>query len=102
MDVHDAVSGIMAVLNNNPNKWKNVYCFGSNNYWNIIDIAKTAISIGKEFNFKNTEYIVDNSKEIVLDVGMDSSQFMQDMNWKPKWSLEDTIRSIFTYYLPKK
>lgn len=98
MDVRDAASAIVTLLGSNPLNWKPTYNLGNNKYYNIIDIANDVIDISKDYVSYEVKVEI-QEKDIILNVGMDSSLFYRDFNWKPNHDIRSLIRSIFLYYL---
>jgi len=97
LDVRDAVDGIIALLSISPEKWKQVYNFGSGQTFNIIELAEKIVEQVKIQKGQQTSRIIIEEKDKKLSFGMDSECFFHDTNWKPKYSLEDTIRSLIKY-----
>jgi len=97
LDIRDAVSGIISLLNTPSYKWKSVYNLGSNNPIKLLDLGQEIIKIGKIYKVDNPSKIDFEEKEIDLKFGMDSTSFINDTGWKPEYSIQDTIHSLFNY-----
>jgi len=94
LDIRDAVDGITRLLDINPENYEPVYNFGSGETHLLIDIAnKIAEKTGKEKVSVNLE----DSEDIQMKFGMDSSKFYETVNWKPQRKLDDTIESLIDY-----
>jgi nucleoside-diphosphate-sugar epimerase len=96
MDVRDAAAGIIALLKVDPTKWKEVYNLGNNHQYNIIEIANIVSDVAKDYLGKPVTIEIEEN-EISLDVGMDSCLFYEDTGWTPRYSIRDTIISLFDY-----
>lgn len=97
LDIRDAVSGIISLLNTPSNKWKPVYNLGSNTQIKLLDLAEEIIKIGKIYRVDNPSKVDFEEKEIDLKFGMDITLFINDTGWKPKYSIQDTIHSLFNF-----
>ncbi len=97
LDIRDAVSGIISLLNTPSHKWKPVYNLGSNTQIKLLDLAEEIIKIGKIYRVDNTSKVDFEEKEIDLKFGMDITLFINDTGWKPKYSIQDTIHSLFNF-----
>jgi nucleoside-diphosphate-sugar epimerase len=97
MDVRDAAAGIIALLSVNPLEWKAVYNLGSNARHNIIEIANLVAEVAKRYTIIPVKIEIEE-KDIPLDVGMDSSLFYKDTQWKPQYKMKDSIESLFEYF----
>jgi len=97
LDIRDAVSGIISLLKTPSHKWKSLYNLGSNNPFKLLYLAQEIIKIGKIYKVENPSKIDFEEKKIDLKFGMDSTLFKNDTGWKPKYSIEDTIHSLFIY-----
>tara|TARA_R110002124_G_scaffold280092_1_gene453173 strand:- start:10932 stop:12938 length:2007 start_codon:yes stop_codon:yes gene_type:complete len=98
LDIRDAVDGIIRLLQMPSERFKPIYNFSSGETHLLIDIAhKVAEVTSKKTNKKQVEIKIDNSKDIQMKFGMDSSIFYEDINWKPEKSLEETIESLIDY-----
>ena len=97
LDIRDAVSAIISLLDTPSDKWKPVYNLGPGESINLLDLAKKIIEIGKFYNSNNPSKINFEEKEVDLKFGMKISSFIRDTGWKPAHSIQDTIHSLFNY-----
>jgi nucleoside-diphosphate-sugar epimerase/carbamoylphosphate synthase large subunit len=97
LDIRDAVVGIISLLKTPSHNWKSVYNLGSNKPIKLLDLAQEIIKIGKIYKVDNPSKIDFEEKEIDLKFGMDSTLFINDTGWKPEYSIQDTIHSLFNY-----
>jgi nucleoside-diphosphate-sugar epimerase len=97
-DIRDAVDAIEIMMGSNPSKWKPVYNLGSGKMFYLEEIAHKIAGIASSlYNDKKPEVIIEE-KFIDMQLGMNSSRFFNDMNWKPTFTIENTITSLFDYY----
>ena len=95
LDVHDAISAIVRLINIPPADWKPVYNLGANINYSLSEIAEKVLNISKEFNLNYSYDIKTVIKEDKTAFGLDCSLFMNQMDWEPSISIDDTIRSVF-------
>ncbi|OBX25981.1 nucleoside-diphosphate-sugar epimerase [Gelidibacter algens] len=97
MDVRDAVLGLLALLKTPSNVWKPVYNLGADATFTLIEFAESVLKIGHESYPNNTSRIIRTASDQNSKFGMDVSLFKEDMKWVPKYTIEDTIQSLFVY-----
>jgi len=94
LDVRDAASAIISMLSSN--NWHNIYNLGPEKKYNIIELAEMVVNSHSKYNNKSININVDKS-DLSLDVGMNSELFYKNFKWKPNYSMEKTIESLFEY-----
>lgn len=97
LDVRDAVDALIKVMEKNPIDWNPTYNLGSGEVYKLIDIATKIIEAVKRHGIKTHSEIILEEKDIPLKFGLDSSLFIKDMNWTPKYNLDETIDSLVRY-----
>jgi len=99
LDIRDAVNAIIQMLKSNSAHWKPVYNLGSGRVISLIEIARKVRQIAYHYyGGENIEIELDK-REIVLNFGMNSTLFCNDMKWQSQYSLEQTIISLADYLL---
>jgi len=101
LDIRDAASGIISLLSVDPEGWNEVYNLGSDKRYDILEISKIISDVAKDYMGKNV-IIELEEKDIVLDIGMDSSLFYKETGWMPKYSMRDTVVSLFEDKIQEK
>jgi len=97
LDIRDAAAGILALLRLPASSWKPVYNLGAEKAYRLDEIAaKLKLYVEKTYSWKLK--VNKQEKDILLVDGMDCSSFYQDTNWRPQYSLEDTMQQLFNYY----
>jgi nucleoside-diphosphate-sugar epimerase/biotin carboxylase len=101
LNVRDAADGIAVLLMKDYREWSKVYNLSTGKTHSLNEIIELICSIGKEkydlnAKIKSVQAVPKNS------FGMDSKLFRYQMNWKSKYKLEDTIKSIFDYLINLK
>ena len=97
-DIRDAVDAIIVMLNKNPENWKPAYNLSSGQSLDLMAIANKSIQIASKFNGNKVSEIILKKKQVKMEFGMDCSLFYLDMNWQPKYGIDDTIESLVTYF----
>ncbi len=95
LDVRDAASGIIAVALSDGD-WDEVYNLGNDASYTLIDIAQTAIEVGREFGYKTEDVIV---KEDTTNSKQNSSLVCKKLNarltWEARYKLEESLKQMF-------
>lgn len=95
LDVRDAASGIIAVALSDGD-WDEVYNLGNDKSYTLIEIAQTAIEVGREFGYKTKDIIV---KEDTTNSKQNSSlvcnRIEMRFSWKARYKLKETLTKIF-------
>lgn len=101
-DVRDIALGLRKLLEIDKENWKPIYNLGNNRrVYNIVKLAEIVKqSVEKRLNKKVVINIV--PKEINLYAGIDSSLFMKDTGWQPKYNIYDIVDKIIDEYLENK
>ncbi len=93
IDIEDAISAIVAALN--IPRWKPIYNVTLNQKrYLITDIANMVAHQAEVLGYGKVKILVE-PKDIHLCVGWKSELFMNDSQWEPKVSIEETIRKMF-------
>lgn len=98
IDIRDTVDAINLVLKSDSRYWKPVYNLSSGEVKPLIKIAEQCIRMTKNKLNGISPKLEVIPKEVNMNFGMDSSLFMGDFKWKPKYKFIDTIQSYIDYY----
>jgi len=98
MDIDDAVTGILRLLDTNPKKWKPVYNLGIDQGYTLIEIAKLVKKVLKETMNIDTKIKIVSGTES-SNSSINASLFNKDFDFLPAVSLESSIRKISEGYL---
>ena len=95
LDVRDAASGIIKVALSNGD-WDEAYNLGNNASYTLIDIAQTAVTVGRElgYDIKNIDEkkdTADSNQNSALDCRLFQNRFA----WKANHNLTETLTSIY-------
>lgn len=94
MDVADAASGIAAILKGDPKIWQEVYNFGTNEHYTLSEIAKMVCDIHNS-NSKDKCCVFLTAEENVQSSALCCDRFMQDFEWHPRSSLQESLKRIY-------
>lgn len=101
LDVRDAASALIAMINKDANKWCEIYNLGSCFYNSVLEIAESVNEIAKKYLMPGIEIGLkegfDNFNNLV-----NSKAFYNDFNWRPKYDMTLIIENLFNYYLNEK
>lgn len=96
MDVSDAVTGIVSVVDLPLNQRSIVYNLGPGVQHSILEYAKSANKVGETFGYAPTNIIVnDSGKEIAIC--MDCSKIDTQTGWKPIVTKTIMLQRMFNY-----
>jgi nucleoside-diphosphate-sugar epimerase len=93
IDVRDVAIGIGALIDSSK-ILKPVYNLGTGKSYTILDIANMVSRIGVEFGCGDTSINITGDAD-TSKIGMDNSLFCTEFNWCPKYSMEDSIKSLY-------
>ena len=101
LDVRDAASGLIALLNTPAEIWKPIYNLGAHDRrYNILKLAVLTAEVAEELGFGKVTISVEK-REIAQFAGMDSSEFLKDTSWTPRYDMKAIIAKLFDEYLEK-
>lgn len=103
IDIRDAVNAISKIICNTEQHFKQVYNVGTNNKILLEQLAEKIIAESKNYiSQKITSNLIISKREQELGyLGLDSTLFEEDFNWKPVFSIDDSIKSVFDFYSKK-
>ena len=102
LDVRDVALAINMLLDIPIDDWQNIYNLGANNtIYNIKELAKI-VAERMEIRFNKNVKINLKETETVTYAGIDSTLFMKDTGWQPKYNIYDIVDKIIDEYLENK
>lgn len=93
LDIHDAVSGLAAIINIQPEKRAGIYNLGTGTQYSLLEYATSVKKIGKKFGHDVSFSVADNNTTVCA--GMDISQLTRDTGWHPTIYKDDMIEAIY-------
>lgn len=98
IDIRDVCAGIIALLSVDSSNWKEIYNLGANQQHTILEIANIVVKAAERFELGPIKLNIAHN-DIHRIIGMDSSLFYQDTGWMPSHTLEDTVLSLFEFFM---
>lgn len=95
LDIRDAAEALLKIYLAAATRWESVYNLGSQMQYSIIDIARLCNDIVRERGGSFNAKIIVEESNITLNSGVDSSLFYRDFNWKPRYSLRETLNVLY-------
>ena len=92
LNFHDAINALMLLFDLETKPKYNLYNIGNNEQYGIIEMAEEVKKMLFKYNIP-VKITVEN-KPIILNVNMNSSRFMDEFKWKPRYNLSDSIKQI--------
>ncbi len=99
IDVRDVALALYAViLKSSDISFNQVYNLGTNQMNTIESFAREVKNIGeRDYNLVVT--VLKEEKDITLEVGMDSTLFMNTFLWQPVFSQQEMLANLYEYIL---
>lgn len=96
LDVRDAAEAITRVVMRAADRpdWEEVYNLGTSKAYTLQEIAETVAKLGAEFCGREIRITVSGTAERKSSE-VDPERFCDAFSWKPCYSLEQSVRSIF-------
>lgn len=94
IDIRDAVSGLVVVINSDSSDWKDIYNLGADRQYSL-EAAVGLIAEEVEGELKTTvELSRVELKEPARDSGLNMEAFKADFGWTPQYQLIDSIKVL--------
>ena len=94
IDVRDVSSALIKVIESDINHFSEAYNLGTAGMFTIKEIAEKVKQIGDTM-YGTSVVITEEANENHIKIGMDNSLFKKTFNWKPSYSMDDMIISLF-------
>lgn len=99
IDVRDAAEAIIKLVLVPASKWENAYNLGPEKQTNIVDLARSVCEYAKSVG-KTSKYII-KEEDIYLNTGMSSELLYNTIEWRPRFSINDIVKSTADYITDK-
>jgi len=96
--IQDATSAFIALLDSHPGTWKPIYNLGSGKVYDLADIAEKVVEHASRHNGGKRSEIILDKENVLTKTAMDCSLFMNDIGWKPRFDIDDMIKSVVGFY----
>ena len=98
LDVRDAADAVIRLLDFPFEEWKTAYNLGPQRQINIKELAQLARNYAAQRGRIVGEiFLKEGGTE--LNAGMDSRRIYEKINWKPQFSIEDTVAATGEYII---
>ena len=101
LDVRDAADAVIRLLALPFMEWKTAYNLGPQRQTNISELAKIAGSYAVQCG-RAAGKVRLREDDTELNAGMDSRRLYKTLNWKPQFSIEDTVAATGEYIIAQK
>ncbi len=98
IDIRDAVSALAVLLRSDPAAWKPVYNLGPGEILPLARVAQTVIEMAVKCSRATGAALRTAPPDAAAPCGLDSSRFREDMQWRPRYTMRDTIESLFRHF----
>ncbi len=92
LDVRDAAEAIIRVAVSEQIEWKCVYNLGTKESYNLLEIVNKLKDVLKD-NQREVDIIIKDGND-KRNSAINAGLFMNTFDWKPKYSIDDTILEI--------
>lgn len=100
LEVRDAASALIAMINKDPDTWKTIYNLGNHHYYSVLDIVETINEVAKKYSVPGINIDLKNKKDDFNNL-INSELFYLDFNWKPKYDINLMVENLFDFYVSK-
>lgn len=97
LDVRDAASGLITILKSNGSGWKSAYNLGTEESHPLLEIADTALDIGRRYGYCKSS-LIHEPDEVIMNNSLNVQRFYDDFGWRAEYSLEQSLEHIFAEY----
>ena len=94
IDVRDVSTALIKVIESDSIHFAEAYNLGTAEMFSIREIAEKVKQIGDTM-YGTSVVITEEANENHIKIGMDNSLFKNTFNWKPSYSMDDMIISLF-------
>lgn len=97
LDVRDAIGAIIALLGVDPGLWDRLYNVGPGTQYDICELAEKTAQSAKILTGDKKSKVRVEQKGTPVQFGMDIVKIKSATGWAPRYTIDDTIRSVVTY-----
>ena len=95
LDVRDAASGIINVALSDGD-WDEIYNLGNDASYTLIDIAQTAVEVGREMGFDAKNIVVaDGESASYQNSSLVCQKINSNYSWKAEYDLKETLIGVY-------
>lgn len=97
LDVRDAASAIIAMLNADIDSWDTVYNLGNDDYCTVLELAKIVEKVAKEYSISDVKIEVHEGQNDFNNL-INSEKFYNEFNWRSHYTMIKMVEELFNYY----
>jgi nucleoside-diphosphate-sugar epimerase len=99
LDVADAVSAIVAILQMNPLDWAPVYNVDNEQGYRLLDLGRRVAMVVGQLKGQPPVEVIQAEEKTVLCFGLDALKLKTQAKWSPETSIEESIARIARFLL---
>lgn len=100
LEVRDAASALVAMINKSSIKWNSVYNLGNHYSNTVLEIVEATLENAKKRNIKVPEVEINPNKDSFNNL-IDSKRFYDNFSWEPRYDINLMIEELFEHYKDK-
>lgn len=97
LEVRDAASALIAMINKDSSLWNTVYNLGNHHYCSVLEIAQSVNEIAKKYSVPSAEIELNEGQSSFNNL-LNSELFYKDFEWEPHYDIPLMIDDLFKYY----
>lgn len=97
LDVRDAASALIAMMNKDSSLWNQVYNLGNYDYCTVLELAEIVKDVAKEYTIDNVKLEIREEESNFSNL-INSELFYNDFKWRPYYTIELMVKELFEYY----
>lgn len=101
LDVEDAAEGILQFALSDLKVWQREYNLGGEKIYTLDDIVEVVKKVVEKYSMYKIEIYREESND-VLNSELDSKVFCEHCKWKPRYTLENTVKKIYDEMIKRK
>ena len=102
LDVRDATSGLVTLLMSDASTWRHVYNLGTRDSIGIVELAEKCEEAAVRYGIKKTEIMVEENDTIEHNNLVKVDAFYEDLGWKARISIDNSIELILKTMIENK
>lgn len=97
LEVQDATSALIAMINKSSIKWNHIYNLGSHYSNTVLEIVEAVLNNAKKRKITEPEVEVNPNQDSFNNL-IDSKLFYDDFSWEPRYDISLMIEELFEHY----
>lgn len=97
LDVRDAASALIEMLNKDSSLWKSVYNLGNHHSCTVLELAEMVKKQADIYTNKSVKLDILEGQHNFNNL-INSELFYSDFNWEPQFNMNKMIEELFDYY----